>query len=161
MPRIPMSPGELPNQNFGAVWAAPPIAEGRSIFSINRMRPRGLRVPDRRPQRCTFIAGTEWAWSPMNNRQAAYFLSKTSRKWWLLWEGMLNDNVVPWRWEYYATYGMLAAGVHREAAAWHLLEHSWRMEAKEGGLDRFHMIDSTGELDAAQLESIAERVWDE
>ena len=49
------------------------------------------------PRKLNFVCSVEWAWSPMNNRIANYYINP--KPWgWALWDNRLDDHDVPWSW---------------------------------------------------------------
>ena len=72
LPRIPMRPEELPRQRMSLVVPLPPRPAG---FVGGRDEP-GLVPPSAKmPRSARYIGQVEWAWSMINARLDAYYLS--------------------------------------------------------------------------------------
>lgn len=156
-PRIPMSPDQLPKQRIVAVanlGARPDPFH--SVVGWDE-KPAGVKLPHG-PQKAEYLGEVEWAWSPMNNRIDAYYISK-GRTHWMLWLYGFDDNEGSWSW--------LAVGhvprkeASRKQAAIHLLADFWRMDKEDNGVDHYHWIADDGMLDVSEWRTIALLVWPE
>ena len=120
-----------------------------------------LNVPKKIPRKAKFVIQVEWAWTPMHNRLTNYHISLDSeRKRWVLWESILNDHSIPWRWytvEHVHT--VRRAGLSREAAAMILLKAAWEHDRDGEMIDHFHWINSTGLISVEDVQAIAREVW--
>jgi len=63
-PKIPMSPGELPQRRIHEVITLPPKPEPFDCSVGYVQFPKGS-LPSRTPRNMTYLAQVEWAWSPM------------------------------------------------------------------------------------------------
>ena len=94
---IPMTPEALPKQRLNEVVRLPEKPADLNIFIqwIDGIGPK--KYPKGTPRKLTFVCSVEWAWSPMNNRIANYYINP--KPWgWALWDNRLDDHDVPWSW---------------------------------------------------------------
>lgn len=120
-------------------------------------------VPIDIPKSATFLCQVEWAWSPMNNRVADYYLSQdTTRTKWVLWSSLLNDHERPWRWYTIDSVQVLPRrGISKETAAMVLLTTYFEWQERAELLDRYHWINSEGFLDVGDIQLTADIAWNE
>ena len=120
-------------------------------------------VPIDIPKSATFLCQVEWAWSPMNNRVADYYLSQdTTRTKWVLWSSLLNDHERPWRWYTIDSVQVLPRrGISKETAAMVLLTAYFEWQERAELLDRYHWINSEGFLDVGDIQLTAYIAWNE
>ena len=125
------------------------VTPGRSGVSIDT------------PKSATFLCQVEWAWSPMNNRVADYYLSQdTTRTKWVLWSSLLNDHERPWRWYTIDSVQVLPRrGISKETAAMVLLTTYFEWQERAELLDRYHWINSEGFLDVGDIQLTADIAW--
>ena len=118
-------------------------------------------VPIDIPKSATFLCQVEWAWSPMNNRVADYYLSQdTTRTKWVLWSSLLNDHERPWRWYTIDSVQVLPRrGISKETAAMVLLTTYFEWQERAELLDRYHWINSEGFLDVGDIQLTADIAW--
>lgn len=118
-------------------------------------------VPVDIPKSATFLCQVEWAWSPMNNRVAAYYLSQdTARTHWVLWSSLLNDHDIPWWWYTIDSVQVLPRkGVSKETAAMVLLTAYFKWQERFELLDHYHWINSEGFLSVGDLKLAADIAW--
>ena len=114
--------------------------------------------PKGTPRKLTFVCSVEWAWSPMNNRIANYYINQ--KPWgWAFWDNWLNDHDVPWSWRWnFLAYSGQAKADEKTIAAYMLMA-SWKDEAEHQDLDHYHWINNTGCLDVEDVQAIAREVW--
>ena len=157
-PTIVMDLESLPQQRLHAVVelpARPPGFLGLNPWSNplpDKDRPRGS------PRKLEFLASVEWSWSPMHSRWNAYYLNPRGT-YWLLWTRWLDDFSGPPKWCWDLSAGGCKKGVTAEQAAVYLLADFWSSEARNEGLDRFHLIDDTGFLSVAELKAVGRLAW--
>ncbi len=72
LPRIPMRPEELPQQRLSLVVPLPPRPTG---FAGTRDAPGSVPPSLKMPRSARYIGQVEWAWSMINARLDAYYLS--------------------------------------------------------------------------------------
>lgn len=154
-PRIPMSPGELPRQRVHEVVALPARPDPFDSHIVQGNDPDAIKLP-RIPRSPQLIVHCEWAWSPMHNRIAAWYLHR-SRSHWVLWLRHYDDNWGKWDWDAVSAVPLRQAG--EEEAATHLLMDAWEREKREMSTDRFHWINEASLLSVAQVKEIAREVW--
>ena len=108
------------------------------------------------------ICSAEWAWSPMHNRIDNYYLGRRKNRW-LLWNNWVNDNEIPWAWNWdYLSYTENAGRADIETIAAHLLLNYWRAQVTDGELyDQPHWINHDGILDIPMIYAIQRGIWDE
>jgi len=115
-------------------------------------------APSSMPRSARYVGQVEWAWSPMNMRIDAYYLSMCRHhRHWVLWVKGYNDN---WsRWMGLSALAVASrAGLPVYAAARPMLHECW-MQERDGGLDRFHWVNESRLLDAGELAEVAAAVW--
>jgi hypothetical protein len=158
-PKIPMSPGELPQKRIQEVISLPDRPADFSSYVGYGDMPEGT-VSKNSPRNATYLCQVEWAWSPSHNRVDSYYLNK-GRTHWSLWSRYLNDNDYPWKWVWVPVGCAPLHGLDYQTAAIHLLIDYWRFDAKEGDIDQFHWINEEGFLSMGELTGIAHEVWPE
>ena len=157
-PTIVMDLESLPQQRLHAVVelpARPPGFLGLNPWSNplpEKDRPRGS------PRKLEFLASVEWSWSPMHSRWSAYYLNPRG-KYWLLWTRWLDDFSGPPKWCWDLSAWGYKKGVTAEQAAVYLLADFWSSEARDEGLDQFHLIDDNGLLSVAELNAVGRLAW--
>lgn len=154
-PKIPMRPEELPQQR-ATVASLPPRPAG---FEGMREPPESIVPPVKMPRSARYIAQVEWAWSPTNTRLDAYYLSTNSKRiHWLLWLRLYDDNWGKWDEPQIYAYAP-KQHVPSKVAAVYLLLDSWKAEARDSDLDRFHWVNESEFLSAEELNAIGRVVW--
>ena len=120
-------------------------------------------VPIDIPKSATFLCQVEWAWSPMNNSVADYYLSQdTTRTKWVLWSSLLNDHERPWRWYTIDSVQVLPRrGISKETAAMVLLTAYFEWQERAELLYRYHWINSDGLLGVGDIQRTADIAWNE
>lgn len=159
-PKIPMTPGEVPQQRLVPVVLLPqrpPSFLGKCDFiesMPDEIRPKGS------PRKTTYLGSVEWAWGPGNSRFDSYYLNPRG-KYWLLWIRWQDDNDwnQSWQWTLYAY--SLKKRADEKAAAIFLLQDAWMAETKAYDLDHYFLIDDPGLLSVAEFARIARKVWPE
>jgi hypothetical protein len=156
-----MSPDQLPQQRIAAVVTIPE----KPIDLVIRQWHEQPRLPDppqRSPRNVTLICSAEWAWSPMHSRIDNYYLGRRKSRW-LLWNNWVNDNEIPWAWNWdYLSYTENADRADIEAIAAHLLLSYWRAQVANGELyDQPHWINHDGILEIPMIHAITREIWDE
>ena len=103
------------------------------------------------------MCSVEWAWSPISNRIANYYINP--KPWgWAFWDNILDDHTVPWSWWWnFIAYSGNTEADERTIAA-HMLLEAWKDEANEL-LDHYHWINNTGCLEVEDIKAIARKVW--
>ena len=158
-PRIPMNPGELPQQRITLAVALPPRPAG---FEGKR-DPFETDQPEvRMPRSAKYLGQVEWAWSPNNSRIDAYYLSTNrERTRWILWLRYYDDN---WsKWAEPQVYAYAPKGkVPSSVAAVYLLLDAWTEDIRETpSLDKFHWINAAEFLSVGEINAIGRAVWSE
>lgn len=155
-PRIPMRVEELPQQRVTLVVSLPARPEG---FAGLATPPASTRPPARMPASARYIGQVEWAWSPVNTRIDAYYLSTNrARTHWFLWLRLFDDNYG--RWDAPQIYACALKGkVDSTVAATYLLMDAWSADARQIELDRFHWINKACLLSVEELGAIGRVVW--
>ena len=120
-------------------------------------------VPKKIPSRAKFVIQVEWAWTPMHNRLTNYHISLDSeRKRWVLWESILDDHSIPWRWNTVEEVHLVQrSGLSREAAAMILMKAAWENDRDNEMIDHYHWINGTGVIEVGTASEIAKAVWEE
>ncbi len=155
-PRIPMRPEELPQQRVTLVVAVPPRPAG---FEGKQKPPESVRPPAQMPRTAKYIGQVEWAWSPMNTRLDAYYLSSNrARTHWFLWLRLYDDNWGKWDEPQIYAYAP-KQGVEETIAATFLLLDAWSADALVTTLDHFHWINQAELLSVEELGAIGRVVW--
>ena len=157
-PRVAMSAQSLPLQRLYLIKSLPALPRG---WLVEQVRPSTPGMPARLPAGSRYLGQVEWSWSPMHMRISAYYLSQSSdRRRWVLWWKSFDDNYGCWA----PAEPILAAprgdGFQALAAAQLLLLEAWGADRDEG-TDRFHWIAEEGDLDVADLQAVADAVWEE
>ena len=94
---IPMTPDALPKQRLNEVVGLPEKPDDLNVLIQWTNGIGSKKYPKGTPRKLTFVCSVEWAWSPMNNRIANYYINP--KPWgWALWDNRLDDHDVPWRW---------------------------------------------------------------
>ncbi len=154
-PRIPMLPGELPQQRLTLVKDLP---ERPADWSVKTDSFAEDVAPIAMPRSARYIGQVEWAWSPMNMRIDAYYLSMCSHhRFWVLWAKGYDDNWGEWM----APSAVAAAtrcGLGSDAAARLLLLAYWQTQCEQE-VDRFHWVNEEELLSAGALTEIANAAW--
>lgn len=155
-PRIPMLPSQLPQQRLVLVRGLPPRPPGWATALGEAAQ---AVAPGRMPGRARYLGQVEWAWSPMNSRLDAYYLSQCSHhRHWVLWLRFFDDN---WgRWD--APIAVAASPRCRLPAppAGRLLLHDFWMQESGQEVGRFHWVNEDGLLGAGALKELGDRVWE-
>ncbi len=157
LPRIPMCPEALPRQRLSLVVPLLPRPAG---FAGATEPPDGALPPENMPRSARYIGQVEWAWSPVNARIDAYYLSTNrARTHWFLWLRLYDDN---WgRWEEPQIYAHAPRqNVGARVAAIYLLLDAWSANIAEYELDRFHWINEAAFLSVEEIIAIGRIAWD-
>ena len=154
---IPMAPGLRPQQRLYEVVTLPDLPKGLDP-KIEMDQPLLKNPLKTSPRKLTYLFSVEWAWSPMHNRIANYYINP--KPWgWAFWDNILDDYTVPWSWYWnFIAYSGKTEADERTIAAYMLLE-AWKDEAKEQMLDHYHWINNTGCLEIEDIQAIARKVW--
>ena len=154
-PSITMSPDQLPQQRIVPVASIPTRPHPFDAVVGWSEKPAGVVLANG-PRDPEYLGQVEWAWSPMNNRVDAYYLSR-GRSHWMLWLYSYDDN---WgKWDWLPIGHVLRKDISFDQAAFHLLIDYWRWDKAKGDLDHYHWINEEGYLDASQWRTIALLVW--
>lgn len=156
---IPMTPNSRPGQRLNQVVSLPEKPVDLDVSLVWENPIQGKHFPKGTPRKLTFICSVEWAWSPMNNRIANYYINP--KPWgWALWDNVLDDHSVPWSWWWdFVAYTGKTNADEKTIATFMLLE-SWKGEAAHQMLDHYHWINDTGCLDVEDIQAIARQVWE-
>src|SRR5262245_43282825 len=120
-----MCPWELPAQRL---WLLRGLPRPANDWAATLGEPAADVLPNSMPRGARYVGQVEWAWSPMNMRIDAYYLSMCSRhRHWLLWVKAYDDNWSQWSQPYVAAHGP-RAGLRGTDAARLLLLSLWRDE---------------------------------
>ena len=114
--------------------------------------------PQGTPRKLTFVCSVEWAWSPMNNRIANYYINP--KPWgWAFWDNWLDDHDVQWSWWWnFVAYSGRTEADERTVAA-HMLLEAWRDDAEHQLMDHYHWNNNAGCLSVEDVQAIAREVW--
>lgn len=153
--RVPMTPGELPQQRVFAVETLPAMSERPQVQMYGY---EGYGSPKAMHRESRLIAQAEWAWSPFHNRIDAYWLHPGRGRWYF-WYTYFDDNDAPWRWVETLVASCPRRDVSAELAAVSLLAAFWKMSVEDYELDRYHWLNETGVLDVGQIEAVRREVW--
>ena len=72
---IPMTPHILPKQRLNEVVEIPDKPDDLNVLIHWKDPILAKNYPKGTPRKLTFVCSVEWAWSPMNNRIANYYLN--------------------------------------------------------------------------------------
>ena len=155
---IPMTPHILPKQRLNEVVEIPDKPDDLNVLIHWKDPISAKNYPKGTPRKLTFVCSVEWAWSPMHNRIANYYINP--KPWgWAFWDNILDDYTVPWSWYWnFIAYSGKTEADERTIATYMLLE-AWRDEAEEQMLDHYHWINNTGCLEVEDIKAIARKVW--
>ena len=95
-PSIPMSPDQLPQQRIVPVASIPARPNPFDAVIGWNEKPDGVVLANG-PRNPEYLGQVEWAWSRMNNRVDAYYISR-GRSHWMLWLYSYDDNWGKWDW---------------------------------------------------------------
>ena len=125
-----MTPDVRPKQRLNEVVGIPDKPDDLNILIEWKDPIIFKHYPKGTPRKLTFVCSVEWAWSPMNNRIANYYINP--KPWgWVLWDNMLNDHDVPWNWWWnFLAYTGRTKADERTIAAYMLMA-SWKDEAED------------------------------
>lgn len=155
-PRIPMRPEELPQQRVSLVVELPPRPAG---FEGLQNPPASIGAPAKMPRAATYIGQVEWAWSPMNTRLDAYYLSTNRRRThWFLWLRLYDDNYGRWDAPQIYAYAPRLK-VSARVAATYLLLDAWSACIRQTELDHFHWINKAEFLSVEELVAMGRVAW--
>jgi hypothetical protein len=155
LPRIPMTPQELPQQRLHLVRALPVPP---SAWSVALDEAAGTEAPASLPRSARYVGQVEWAWSPMNMRIDAYQLSMSRHhRAWVLWLRPFDDNWSRWD-DAVPVASAPRCGLAARDAARLLMAAYWRRQADDG-VDHFHWINGEGLLSAGDLKEIGRIAW--
>ncbi|NKX43997.1 hypothetical protein [Roseicyclus persicicus] len=155
LPRIAMSPAELPPQRLHTVVDLPPRPDGFEPSVTFGAFP-GTAYPRHRPRRLRYLGSVEWAWSPAHNRFEAYHLHR-GRGHWCLYIRDLDPLETQFTW-LEAAY-VDRRGVDERTAAIHLMIAMWEVCATDYEMERFHWINEEAFLSVEEWMAIARMVW--
>jgi len=121
----------------------------------------GKNRPSRKPNKAYYLGTVSWAWSPMNNRIDAYYLTFRN-SYWMLW--VRDCDAIWWNtpdeeW-FLGAYCLKRRATVREAALY-LLMDLWEEDTKKAELDHFHYIHEEGLLSMADFRTLGRLVWPE
>jgi len=150
-----MWPDELPQQRIVPVASIPTRPHPFDAVVGWSAKPDGV-VLVKGPSNPEYLGQVEWAWSPINNRVDAYYISR-GRSYWMLWLYSYDDN---WgKWDWLAVGHVPRKQASRTQAAVNLLVDFWRMEKEANNLDHFHWLNEEGYFDASEWRTIGFMVW--
>ena len=150
-----MTPGARPKQGLNEVVGLPDKPDGQNLLIEWKDPIPSKRYPKGTPRKLTFVCSVEWAWSPMNNRIANYYIN--AKPWrWALWDNWLDDHDVPWRWWWNFIAYSGKTGVDERTITAHMLLEAWRDDAEHQLMDHNHWINNTGCLSVEDVQAIAE-----
>jgi hypothetical protein len=156
IPRVAMTPEQLPQQRIHEVVALPPEPANFDpvvCFGSDKM---GI-FPKRRPTKMLYLGSAEWAWSPMNGRITAYHLHRGRTHWLLNLQNLdVDDPQFEWVVGAYAT----ATCKDARQVAIHLMMALWQNEASDCHLDRFHWLNQSAFLTVSDWMAIGRAVWE-
>ena len=72
---IPMTPDALPKQRLNEVVGLPEKPDDLNVLIQWTNGIGSKKYPKGTPRKLTFVCSVEWAWSPMNNRNANYYIN--------------------------------------------------------------------------------------
>ena len=72
---IPMTPDVRPKQRLNEVIGLPAKPDDLNILIEWKDPITSKHYPKGTPRKLTFVCSVEWAWSPMNNRIANYYIN--------------------------------------------------------------------------------------
>lgn len=155
-PRIPMRPSELPQQRLYLVRGQ--VIRPAGWASTTEQATTGIDLPAAMPRTARYLGQVEWAWSPMNMRIDAYYLSmdRPHRRW-VLWGKPYDDNWGQWDAPTSIICGPRIGLTAPDAARLLLLDY-WATQ-RDDGTDRFHWINEEGLFNAGDFNAVAEAVW--
>ena len=150
---------DLPQQRL---YSVPDIPDDLFNKKIELLELGDRHVPRQIPRSAKFVIQVEWAWTPMHNRLTNYHISLDSaRKRWVIWESILNDHSIPWRWYTVDQVHLVQrSGLSREAAAMILLKAAWENNRDGEMIDHYHWINGTGLIEVGTASEIARLVWE-
>ena len=94
---IPMTPNVRPKQRLNEVVEIPDKPDDLNVLIHWKDPILAKNYPKGTPRKLTFVCSVEWAWSPMHNRIANYYINP--KPWgWAFWDNILDDYTVPWSW---------------------------------------------------------------
>ena len=157
-PRIPMHPTQLPQQRVVPVVPLPPRPP-QFVIGIQAEAPlRAADCPRAMPPSAEYLCLLEWAVSPTYSPLKSYYLSTNrSRKHWLLWLRVWDDNWERWT-DLLQAYGP-RRGVPMRTAALHLLRAVLAYDEARQGDGRFDWIAEDWILDVPEILAVAREVW--
>ena len=86
---IPMSSELRPSQRLNEVVGLPDEPDDLNVLIGWKDPIPYKRFPKGTPRKLTFVCSVEWAWSPMNNRIANYYINP--KPWgWVLWDNLVG-----------------------------------------------------------------------
>jgi len=150
-----MSPAQLPQQRIVPVASIPARPQPFDAVVGWDTKPRGVVLANG-PRNAEYLGQVEWAWSPMNNRIDAYYLSR-GRSHWMLWLYYYDDNWGKWEWQPVGYVPRRQAS--RDQAAVHLLMDFWTMDKNDSDVDHYHWLNEEGYLNASQWRTMGLLVW--
>ena len=155
---VPMTPDARPKQRLNEVVGLPAKPDDMDVF-VEWVNPiASERRPKGTPRKLTFVCSVEWAWSPMNNRIANYYINP--KPWgWALWDNWLDDHSVPWRWWWLFLGYTGKTEADERTVATHMLMEAWKADAEYQEHDHYHWINNTGCLSVEEIQAIAREVW--
>lgn len=156
---IPMTPDARSSQRLNEVVCLPDKPDDLDISIAWKTPIQGKHFPKGTPRKLIFICSVEWAWSPMHNRIASYYINP--KPWgWAMWDNVLDDHSVPWSWWWnFIAYSGKTTADEKTIATYMLLE-CWKDEAEHQMVDEYHWINDTGCLDVEDIQAIAREVWE-
>jgi hypothetical protein len=150
-----MTPAQLPQQRVYLVRGVPEPPAGWTPLDFEALGHLGAT---RMPRSARYVGQVEWAWSPMNMRISAYYVSMDrTRRHWLLWTRAYDDNWGRWM-EPALKVAARGCGLDAKTAAKLLLVHTWSLE-RDDGLDSFHWVNEADLLEAGEFNEISTAVW--
>ena len=162
LPKIPMSPREVPQQRISEVVSMPPrpvlfdFKVGYGDFPPDVVPKQGV------PRSPELLAQVEWAETPTNYGINAFYL-QARKKYWVLWLRTFDDNSYPWQWNWQAIGYCNRPNVDRGVAAKHLLLEYWKFKGSpdENPVDDepLDWINEEGLLSIADVRAIVRELY--
>jgi hypothetical protein len=151
-PKIPLHPSQLPQQRLRLVHEMP-IALPE--YGVRLGSAKG--IASKLPRTAEYVCQLEWAWSPMNNRIEAFYVSR-SRKHWVLWSSYFDDNYSRWEKDVVAVCSLKAD--QKYAVMLMLFEHLDDLRVSYE-IEHYHWISESGFLSVGEIDTVARNVWSE
>ena len=84
---------QFPQQKVYLVVDLPSRPESFKVYCNDEYETPVEGMPKEMPRSATYVGTAEWAWTPMNSRLDAYFISTNrQRSHWILWKVWIDDD---------------------------------------------------------------------